>query len=173
MVIDSEGRVLKDSKLSDAYKRDFTAAEVVRNPYFVTGSVCFRNNLFETPPEAFQVFNGDTFLFSCLGLYGKAKYLGEEIKPSCYRIYAGGIWSQLDRVNRLQNASETYHQMSVYYRRIGKKQYANFCRAVSLSQKSKAYYHQGNIREGRRYLLQALAIRPWSLSLWRTLLSGF
>jgi len=172
VVTDSEGQVIEDSKLSDRYKQDFTADEVVRKPYFVTASVCFRNTLPDALPEAMKVPNGDTFLFSRLGLYGKAKYQGNEIAPNLYRVHFGGIWSQLNQVNRLHTASQTYYWMSVYYRRIGKRRYANHCLAVSYSQISQAYYLQGKKAEGKRYLLRALAIQPWSLSLWRSLAIG-
>ena len=92
IVIDSSGDVITKSKLHDSCKRDFTGEELMTGAFILTLSICFRNIIKEIPEEYEKVFNGDTFLTSMLGVYGKSKYQAE-IKPAVYRSHQGGIWT--------------------------------------------------------------------------------
>ncbi len=91
-VINSSGDVITKSKLPESCKRDFSGEELIKGAFILTLSLCFRNVIKEIPEEYEKVFNGDTFLTSMLGVYGKSKYQ-PEIKPAVYRSHQGGIWS--------------------------------------------------------------------------------
>ena len=160
-VIDAQGNLIGDSKLADQHKRDFTAVEVVKDPYFVTGSVCFRNLLPEMPPEFRHVKNGDTFLFSILGLHGGAKYLGDEIEPGRFRCHAGGVWSSLARSERYLSSAGSCYWLSAYYQRIGQTDYADYYLARHYNQALKAYYLQRDIGKGATALWQSVRRLSW------------
>jgi glycosyltransferase involved in cell wall biosynthesis len=160
-IIDAQGNLIGDSKLADQHKRDFTAVEVVKDPYFVTGSVCFRNLLPEMPPEFRHVKNGDTFLFSILGLHGGAKYLGDEIEPGRFRRHAGGVWSSLARSERYLSSAGSCYWLSVYYQRIGQTDYADYYLARHYHQALKAYYLQRDIGKGATALWQSVRRLSW------------
>lgn len=167
--IDSDGNVLGDSWLGVANKRDMTASMVVKAPYFVPASVCFRNVFSELPSEFVKIPNGDTFLFSMLGLHGGAKYLGDQIEPSRYRIHGGGIWSILDRVQRTQRNAESFFWMGKYYARIGKRGFARHYLASSYHRTGRACALRGNRTHAVGWMLRALGQKPWSPTIWRDL----
>jgi glycosyltransferase involved in cell wall biosynthesis len=123
-IIDDEGRRLSDSKLTDRHRRDFSGEELILgHGWVLTMSWVFRNVIREFPPERNMVLNGDNFMLSLLGHYGKSKYM-PEIKPACYRVHAGGIWSQLDERQRLDSVLNTRFWIYRYYLRIGETRYA-------------------------------------------------
>lgn len=173
IAIDGDDHVVKESWLDDAHKRDYSARKVVTSPYFVTGTVCYRNVLPEMPPEYWNASNGDTFLFSMLGLFGGSKYLGNEIEPSRYRLHSGGIWSMLDKVQRIQQNAESFYWMGKYYARIGKKTFARHYMASSYHRSGRACAIQGNKAQAIGWMLRALGQKPWSPTLWRELLTTF
>ena len=70
-----------------------------------------------------MVLNGDNFMLSLLGHYGKSKYM-PEIKPACYRVHAGGVWSQLGEQQRLDSVLNTRFWIYRYYLRTGQTRYA-------------------------------------------------
>lgn len=77
-------------------------------------TICFKKEAGEIPSEMTEVLNVDTFFFSFLGNYGKAKYLGE-IDPSFYRRHPGGIWSERAQEKKLFSKILTYSKLREYY----------------------------------------------------------
>lgn len=126
IIIDELDNVVNSSKLPDSLKRDLSADDLIKANLILTLTVCFRNVIRELPYEYYRVFNKDTFLFSMIGNYGKAKYLGGEITSDAYRKHAGGVWSSLDYWQRSYHSTITVYWLSRYYKRIGMKQYAEY-----------------------------------------------
>ena len=93
-VVDSKGEVVKDSKLHDQFKKDATSEELKNGFWLLSTCILYRNlPIFQNyPKEAYKVSNGDTFLISLLGGYGKYKFLSD-IQPAIYRKHEGGVWS--------------------------------------------------------------------------------
>ncbi|MCC6457184.1 MAG: glycosyltransferase [Caldilineaceae bacterium] len=129
-VVDRDGHVLQASKLLEERKRDLSADELVKTGGILTLTACFRNLLREYPPEFYRVLNGDTFLFSILGMFGGSKYMGSEIAPAAYRRHQGGVWSQLDQWNATFHRAQTFYWLSRYYERIDKQEYAAYFRKL-------------------------------------------
>jgi glycosyltransferase involved in cell wall biosynthesis len=123
-IVDEHGTTIAESKLPDAIKRDSSGDELIRRPWMLTLTVCFRNVLGEMPPELYKVFNGDTFLFSMLGNFGGSHYMGREIRSAAYRRHAGGVWSTLSNDEANVHAANTYYWLGRYYWRLGKKEYS-------------------------------------------------
>jgi hypothetical protein len=91
-MIDSSGRILKEScvKRKSNNDGDFKDAFLRMIP---SASVMFRNYLIDKfPPEFYKVLNVDRLFWALLAQHGGIKFMNE-IKPSVYRIHAGGMWS--------------------------------------------------------------------------------
>jgi len=128
VVVDVEGKIIKESKLPDFHKKDFDSDDLIKvRAWILTMSWVFRNVLLDMPPEMHLVKNGDTFMTSLLGWYGKSKYMSE-IQPAVYRVHAGGVWSLIGAKEQLESQLYTYLMLYKYYKRIGKKEYASFFR---------------------------------------------
>lgn len=124
LIVDECGTTIAQSKLPDALKRDFSGDELIRRPWILMFTACFRNVLGEMPPEFYEVFNGDTFLTSMLGHFGGSHYMGREIRPAAYRRHAGGVWSTLSDDEANVHAANTHYWLSRYYGRLGQKEYS-------------------------------------------------
>ena len=124
-IIDENGKHLGDSKLPDSQKRNFEAEDLILGKVWIlTISWVFRNVIPETfPDEQHKVLNYDTFMVSWLGLYGKSKY-HSDIKPACYRVHTGGIWSMLPKKEKDDAHLNTYYWLYRYYDRIAEENYA-------------------------------------------------
>jgi glycosyltransferase involved in cell wall biosynthesis len=133
MIVDEHGYVLQDSKLPAETKRDFSQEELMAGAWILTLTACFRNVIQEFPPEFLRVFNGDSFLFSMLGQFGRSKYLGDCIKPAAYRQHPGGVWSPIDHQQSTFYLAATFYWLSKYYRRIAKKRHAEYFEVASLT----------------------------------------
>ncbi|WP_394906951.1 glycosyltransferase family 2 protein [uncultured Mesonia sp.] len=115
-IIDSNGVLLKDKKIPQLTKdRDYSPYELQTGAFLLTLGMVFRNVIKDYPPNFSKVLNGDTFLISILGAYGKGKYL-ENIQPAAYRIHEGGIWSTLETLKRLKASRVFNKEMMVYHK---------------------------------------------------------
>lgn len=126
IIIDESGNLKATSYLPEEAKRDLSEDEVIKGAWILTLTVCFRNILGTMPPEISRVINGDTFLFSLLGNYGRSGYLGNEISPAVYRHHPGGVWSTLSVMEASSKKLPTYYWLGEYYKRIGKAQYYQY-----------------------------------------------
>ena len=125
-VIDENGNVVMDSQLPDNHKKDASMEELVYcSRWAKTLTICFRNINYGEPPERNYVFNGDMFLISRLGLYGKGKWMGDTITPGVYRLHRNSIWSSLSDLEKKANHLNSYYWIFQYYKRIGQDKYAD------------------------------------------------
>ena len=125
-VIDETGNILQDSQLDIRHKRDASEEDLICVKVWIkTLTACFRNVVKEMPKEAGLVMNGDTFLFSLLGNYGKGKWM-DNIAPAAYRIHAGGVWSHKSEDKRVIQYITTYYWLMNFYLRINKIEYAKY-----------------------------------------------
>jgi glycosyltransferase involved in cell wall biosynthesis len=126
-VIDENGILLMESQLHTEAKRDASKEDLIYGGFWAkTLTLCFRNvyNDMNYPKEMKFVLNGDTFLISLLGNFGKGKWMGDEIKPGVYRIHSGGIWSTKNKIEKMFDHVNTFLWISRYYNRINEKVYA-------------------------------------------------
>lgn len=114
----NDSGIINSSKLPDVHKQNASSCQLQKNRDILTLSACFRNVGVPVPEEYNHVLNGDTFLFSWLGAFGKYKYM-KDIKPAAYRAHAGGIWSSLDTKKKKANSILTYYWLAQYYKRTG------------------------------------------------------
>jgi glycosyltransferase involved in cell wall biosynthesis len=124
-IVDEKGNALSSGIIPPRHKRDASQEDLIlgkRVPMPLT--LCFRNVIKEFPAEKNKVTNGDTFLISLLGHYGKGKWMGAEIGNAIYRSHEGGVWSMISREDKLPVRVNTFYWLSSYYNRIGKKAYA-------------------------------------------------
>ena len=124
-LVDQHGVILQQTLIPSRHKKDASKEDLIlgrRVPMTLT--LCFRNVIREFPPEKNKVTNGDTFLISLLGHYGKGKWLGADIGNAMYRSHPGGVWSMVNSDDKLPVRVNTYYWLYKYYMRIGKKNYA-------------------------------------------------
>lgn len=125
-IVDEDGNRIKESKLPDRHKRDYTGDDLICGRAFIlTMSRVYRNVLVEEIPERRMVINGDRFAMSLLGHYGKSKY-HSDIKTACYRVHAGGVWSMLSKKRQRESLANTMYWLHRYYKRIGNDVCARF-----------------------------------------------
>ena len=117
-VIDEKGIVISESKLPDSLKRDVSSYELKMGFLLLTSSLVFRNLpiLKNYPKEGAHVLNGDTFLISILGQWGKFKFM-HEIKPSVCRVHKGGVWSMKSDHFKSMNILKTFFYMAKYHKK--------------------------------------------------------
>lgn len=117
-IIDSDGHLLKKSKMPDNKKIDLTESQLSRCKGFpLTMSWMYRNINLGDYSEINKVKNGDTFLSSILGLHGKGKY-HQDILPAAYRMHSGGIWSAIDKNQKIFEIINTYFWLFKYHSRV-------------------------------------------------------
>jgi hypothetical protein len=75
--------------------------------YLQTLTLVFRNITDKIPSSKFKFSNGDSFLLSVLGKFGKAMIISS-IKPGVYRIHDTGIWSSLKNQKQKKKVSKYY-----------------------------------------------------------------
>ncbi len=116
--VDENNKTLNKSYLKDFQKKDLTQEEMISGALIPTQTVLYISEpLKEYKPNNKHVLNGDTFLFAYLGLFGKAKYIGE-INPSAYRIHERGVWSRLDKIEQAKKTLITFNEI---YKFVPKK----------------------------------------------------
>jgi len=123
-IIDEEWNHLKDSKLPNKHKRDYSGEDLIMNKaWILTMSWVYRNLIKDYVSERNMVKNGDNFFVSIIGHYGKSKY-HPEIKPAGYRVHSGGVWSRLSDQDKHDEKINTWFWMYRYYARVGDEKYA-------------------------------------------------
>lgn len=124
-VVDEKNQIIEASPLPNRYHRDASREDLIIGSLLtMTVTLCFRNVITLFPPEKYKVTNGDTFLISMLGHYGKGKWMGDVIEKAMYRSHPGGIWSMVNSNDKLPVRVNTFYWLYSYYNRIGKKAYA-------------------------------------------------
>ena len=116
-VLEEKNNNIAGSYLKPYFKKKISQEELKKGANILLLSLCFRNCIKEFPDEFFKVTNGDAFLISLLGTYGKGFYQ-EDIKNAIYRHHPGGIWSLKKENIKILNRLTTYHYLRVFYKRI-------------------------------------------------------
>ncbi len=93
-----------------------------KQPLFLT--TCYRKLPIDIPKEMENVINGDTFLASILGNYGKGKWL--DIKPAYYRHHSGGIWSLQQKEYKFKAKIQLFRVLKTYYESKGLQSLKNY-----------------------------------------------
>lgn len=110
--IDENGLALE--KISNGTpQRELTNLELQKGkqPLFLT--TCYRKLPIELPTEMENIINGDTFLTSILGNYGKGKWL--DIKPAYYRHHSGGVWSLKQKEYKFKAKIQLFSVLKKHY----------------------------------------------------------
>ena len=136
-IINDNNEIVSTSKLPEELKKDFSQTELIKGVMILTLTMCFRNVLKKLPAEICKVKNGDKFLTSLLGNWGKGKYL-ENIENAVYRKHNSSIWSSLDEITQIFYNGDTRAWLCRYYQRINKSE-------ISAYFKSEAENHFNNI----------------------------
>lgn len=137
VVINESGKVIRDSKVKEELKRDFSSKDLMKGKFSIPTQTSFFLSQFDIPRNYYQVINEDIYIFSTLGKLGKGKFL-EDIKPACYRVHDGGVWSAVDKKPRMLSLANTYRRISENY--LSNKDYYYSLYYFVRSLKAK-YYH--------------------------------
>ena len=132
LVVDSSGKLVKDSILPDDMKRDFSDEELRRTAWVSTLSMCFKNVIKGFPEEFYKVYSVDKFLTCLLGCYGKGKFI-ESIEPAVYRVHSDGSFSSLSNNKKYFFLTETYAWLCRYYRRTNRIEDAEYHKKIFIS----------------------------------------
>ncbi|MFS8152575.1 glycosyltransferase [Vreelandella titanicae] len=119
-IVINGNKIERKSKLPQHCIRDYDANDLIKNDCFIlTISMMFRKVFNKFPKEKGHVANGDNFLISVLGLYGKSKYL-DDIKPAVYRLHENATWSSKSSNEKNKILANTFHWISIYHDRKGR-----------------------------------------------------
>jgi glycosyltransferase involved in cell wall biosynthesis len=143
-IIEAGGKQLSASKLPDENKRDFSQEGLMKGPFLLTLSLCFRNVVESYPEGFFHVLNGDKFLISLVGQHGKGAYQ-EKIKPAVYRTHDESIWSSRTSKHKSELLSDTFRRLNMYYAKEAAG-VASYYSDRHISSKKGVYY--AGVREG-------------------------
>jgi glycosyltransferase involved in cell wall biosynthesis len=125
VIIDSKYNIIKNSKLDNKFKRNYSKEEMRNNNgYSLTMNMVFRNILDKLPQEYDLVQNEDRFLFSLLGNYGKYKF-HKNIIPSVYMVHNKSVWSSQNLEKKSISEMNTWFQLYKYYKRKDKLKISN------------------------------------------------
>ncbi|MDV6328049.1 glycosyltransferase family 2 protein [Idiomarina sp. Sol25] len=128
IVVDSDGKLLKKSKLPNSAKRDFSKFELqTAEGLLLTLTLVYRNVLPDDPLERKGVRNGDRFTASMLGAYGKAHYQSD-ISPAVYRVHSNGVWSEKSYLEKSEEHFNTWFSLYRYYKRKNNNEAASVFR---------------------------------------------
>lgn len=94
--------------------KEFSKLELKKGyqPLFLT--TCYRRLPIELFIEMENIINGDTFLTSILGNYGKGKWL--DIKPAYYRHHSGGVWSLKQKEYKFKAKIQLFSVLKKHYK---------------------------------------------------------
>jgi glycosyltransferase involved in cell wall biosynthesis len=145
-IVNSQGGLLESSKLPDKNKKDFQKEDVIKGPFFLTLSLCYRNILEGYPIEYFKVLNGDKFLISLLGQHGMGGYQ-KDVKPATYRKHPNSMWSMKPDISKDKILSNTLFNIKNYYARSGCKEIVDYFEKKYIK-KEKSVYYRG-LRAGK------------------------
>ncbi|MGD8777575.1 MAG: glycosyltransferase [Ignavibacteria bacterium] len=126
-IVDENDVIISKSKLRDDFKSDYSQEELIQGKMVLTLTLLARNVVKEFPHEFLKVKNGDKFLTSLYGNFGRGKYL-DNIKNAVYRKHSLSIWSKLDQTTQIFHNGNTRAWLSRYYKRINKSEYADYFR---------------------------------------------
>jgi glycosyltransferase involved in cell wall biosynthesis len=170
-MIDSSGKLIKDSILSDYCKQDASAKELKMGFWILNLSMLMRNVpiFLNYPKEGSKVKNGDTFLISMLGQFGSYHYM-PEITPAVYREHEGGVWSMIAPEKKIYASMFTKYFTALYFKRtndpIAKKLYLNTLnKGMNLFANHSAFVKNMRRTEQKKYI-KALVISHFHVYGW-------
>jgi glycosyltransferase involved in cell wall biosynthesis len=132
-IVDETGNLIANSKMPGENQRDFSSDELMKGAWLLTLSMCFRNVLKDFPEELSKVLNGDIFLISLLGAYGRGKYQGVETRPAVYRKQSGSIWSSMDKTDQIFHNANTFSWLYRYYKKLSQEKLADYFKLRAIS----------------------------------------
>jgi glycosyltransferase involved in cell wall biosynthesis len=115
----------KDKNLifkNNGHKEDFGKIDLMKGPMFPMSSLCFRNLIKGMPFEGYRMDSSDRLLISRLGRFGKAKWMGDKIKPAAYRKHSQGVWSGKKDIEKFFLYMNSTFWLYQYYKRTGPKE---------------------------------------------------
>ncbi len=124
-VIDEAGEIISEAKLPCDFKQELHEIELKKGTWVPTLSICFRNVIKSFPKEMLKVVNGDTFLISLLGQFGKGKLI-YDIQPGYYRVHKGGVWSEKGKLYKLSSSINTFRYLKKYFKKKGDLEVADY-----------------------------------------------
>lgn len=133
--------------------RDFTCQEMKEvKVYIPTLTMVFRNVINPNLKDFINnSHNGDIFIMSVLGNYGKAKFQ-REIQNGVYRIHLGGVYSNQSHIERLFKIQITINQLIKYYRYYNDIKTLESLRMTRFENARRAFYIISDLRDKNKIL---------------------
>lgn len=152
--IDENGSFINSVHNSKPQK-EFSKLELQQGnqPLFLT--TCYRKVPIESLVAISEIINGDTFLTSILGNYGKGKWLN--IKPAYYRHHSGGVWSLKQKEYKFKAKIQLLSVLQEYYKSKHIKELSNyFEKELFLHHKMllNFYFKQKKYRRFMNYIIE-------------------
>jgi glycosyltransferase involved in cell wall biosynthesis len=135
-----------------------------------TSSVMFRHFLFSEFPDWFMTMSmGDWPLHILNAQYGKIGYVDQVM--STYRVHLGGVWSRLEKTQRLQNEIDAYdvinRHLKFRYNRTIKAMIARRYYRMAIE-----YAKRGELTQARSCALRSITTSPLNQRVTKSEMAG-
>lgn len=114
--IDKIGNIIPDI-LNGKPPEELSELDLMKGMQPLPLTTFYRKLPMDIPQVMGSIVNGDTFLISLLGNYGKGRRL--KVKPASYRHHIGGIWSLKNKEDKFKAKIQLFTVLNSYYDSLG------------------------------------------------------
>lgn len=134
LVYDNGQREVFDPQKTNG--RDFTSSEMAATPPGIaTASKMLRNYYSEATKSLYEFASGDYLMTAYYSTFGSCGYISG-IKPSIYRVHAGGVWSGLSFENKVKVVKRLNLRIYELFKKTGNKEFIEIWRKVMADTRS-------------------------------------
>lgn len=131
LIINDKGEQLNQNK-NQNFNSLLSKNDLIKSKKFIKiSTLCFKKAFKEFPHEKNFTKNGDVFITSMLGIYGKGYYMGDKFY-TIYRKNENSMWTPMPHREKIFNLLVTYYWLAEYHNRRKDFETANFWRAKCL-----------------------------------------
>jgi glycosyltransferase involved in cell wall biosynthesis len=132
----------KEKSITKQPSRSFRAIEILKKNFTYTASLCFRKEDISRP-DFFNKSPAGDWLLILYALKSKKGYFSNEV-TCVYRIHEGGIWSQLEKENKMaiMKRFENLKANAIIYQHISNDNIFNNEVKVLAKKKQESYAYQ-------------------------------
>jgi glycosyltransferase involved in cell wall biosynthesis len=132
----------KEKSITKQLSRSFTAIDILKKNFTYTASLCFRKEDI-SKPDFFNKSPAGDWLLILYALKSKKGFFSNEV-TCVYRIHKGGIWSQLEKENKMaiMKRFENLKANAIIYQHISNDNIFNNEVKVLAKKKQESYAYQ-------------------------------
>ncbi|WP_324721942.1 glycosyltransferase family 2 protein [Salinimicrobium sp. HB62] len=167
----NNNETIQDCYVNPSLRGVLNNRRLKEGPYILPLTLCFRNVIKDFPEEFFKVLNGDVFLLSMLGNFGKGYFISD-LGKACYRHHGSGMWSSQSEIKKLVNQLTTYYWLKVFYDKKGDTLMAQYFYDKYYSRSFYFMEHLFSFNQDLQVSNRFFLDKHYMMSFWYTLYKG-